>query len=174
MKTPLLILFLLTIPALTFGHAVSFDQTIQQIARGQGVTEVADIDCQEVTDDQFEVLGDAVMGVMHPNEQDHELMDQMMGGEGSPSLKAAHILMGKKYLGCVSGMTGMMGMMEMMGGMGSGSGMGMGMGSGPMGISWGSGLASGNIWLVWSFQILFLAALVLAVIALAKWVFGKR
>lgn len=178
MKKLLLISSLLVIPSFVFGHAISFDQTVGEIMKTQGVSEISEIDCQKVTNDQFEILGDAVMGVMHPNEQDHELMDQMMGGEGSQSLKAAHVFMGKRYLGCVSGMMGMMGgtgsSYGMMGqnqsvGFGAGTGMGYGM----MGTGWGSGLTAGSFWFAWIFQILSLAAVILVIIALAKWVFKR-
>ncbi|MDP2926728.1 MAG: hypothetical protein Q8N65_01145 [bacterium] len=174
MKKLFLFSFLLVVPFFVFAHSVSFDQTTGEIMKAQGVSEISDIDCQKATDDQFEVLGDAVMGVMHPNEQDHELMDQMMGGQGSPSLKAAHILMGKRYLGCLSGTAGY-GMMSGFGMMGGGmlapyqsGAFGSGMGTG-----WGSNLTAGSFWFAWIFQILSLAAIILIIIALVKWVFKK-
>src|SRR3989344_9516564 len=63
------------------------------------------------------------MEQMHPGEA-HEMMDQMMGGEGSESLRQVHINMAKR-LYCNEGVGGMMGggMMNMMMGnnmMGSG------------------------------------------------------
>jgi len=49
----------------------------------------------QITDDQFEILGDYFMELML--EEDHEYMDEMMGGEGSESLRIAHINMGKRF-----------------------------------------------------------------------------
>ena len=41
--------------------------------------------CDQLTEEQLEAIGDYYMEQMHPGEA-HELMDKMMGGEGSESL----------------------------------------------------------------------------------------
>src|SRR3990167_9029512 len=81
------------------------------------------ISCSELTNEQLEDIGDYYMEQMHPGEA-HEYMDEMMGGEGSESLKQVHINMAKR-LYCNEDVGGMMGggMMNMMMGnnmMGSG------------------------------------------------------
>ena len=53
------------------------------------------IDCQTLTSPQLELIGEYYMEQMHPGEA-HEFMDQMMGGEGSESLKQVHINMAKR------------------------------------------------------------------------------
>ena len=104
-----------------------------EIEEGKVLVE-SEIGCDKLTDEQFEAIGEYYMEQMHP-EESHELMDNMMGGEGSESLKQVHINMAKQ-LYCNEDVGGMMGggMMNMMTGnnmMGSG-GMGM-MGSGIIG-----------------------------------------
>jgi len=167
-------------PGLVFAHTgASLEDILSEIKNSQNVSENSQIKCENVSEQNFEELGDAVMGVMHPDEQQHELMDNMMGGEGSQSLKAAHIYMGKQYLGCTSGISGsgmmggggMMGMMGMMGGggmMGSGSNYQNMMGWGSAGFGWN--------WLALIFQFLFLFLIILAIVALIKWisVMGKK
>ncbi len=70
------------------------------------------IPCNELTENQLEILGDYYMEQMHPGEV-HERMDAMMGGEGSESLKQVHINMGLRFYcggnkGYYGGMMGMM------------------------------------------------------------------
>jgi len=89
---------------------------LQEIYQTQNIDAQAQIDCGQVTDDQFEKLGDAYMGVMLPDQQQHETMDAMMGGEGSESLRTAHINMGRSYLGCWSNYNSGPVYMPMMGG----------------------------------------------------------
>lgn len=71
--------------------------------------------CDDLNDEDLEALGEYFMEQMHPGEQ-HEVMDTMMGGEGSESLRLAHINMGQAFY-CGTGTMGM-GMMGsgMMGG----------------------------------------------------------
>ncbi|MBS3113764.1 hypothetical protein J4448_01560 [Candidatus Woesearchaeota archaeon] len=85
--------------------------------------------CSQLTENQLEILGDYLMEQMHPGEA-HELMDRMMGGEGSATLRQTHINMARR-LYCnenINMMSG--GMMNMMnynfgyGMMGSGYGLG--------------------------------------------------
>lgn len=150
--------------------SVSLESVLSEIKTSQNVSETSQIKCEKINDGQFEQLGEAVMAVMHPDEKEHELMDQMMGGGGSQSLKAAHIMMGKRYLGCYSGTTGMMGsnnmmgMGDMMGGNGMMGGYGM-MGQGSYFYGWN--------WLGFVYQFLFLFLLILAITALIKWLSKK-
>ena len=155
-------------PVLVFAHTgASLEDILSEIKNSQNVSENSQIKCENVSEQNFEELGDAVMGVMHPDEQQHELMDNMMGGEGSQSLKAAHIYMGKQYLGCTSGISGS-GMMGGGGMMGSGSNYQNMMGWGSAGFGWN--------WLALIFQFLFLFLIILAIVALIKWisVMGKK
>lgn len=54
------------------------------------------IPCSELNENQLEILGDYYMEQMHPGEA-HEYMDEMMGGEGSESLRQIHINMGIRF-----------------------------------------------------------------------------
>lgn len=114
-------------------HESNFSETKQLIDSG--------ISCNNLDDQDLEAIGEYYMEQMHPGEA-HELMDKMMGGEGSETLKQMHINMAKTiYCGESEGMIDsgdMMGMMSMMGGgMMSGQNMqGSMMGSGGSGFGY--------------------------------------
>ena len=92
-----------------FDHGQDLDQILGQLLDKYQTEKIQDLPCNKITDDDFEDLGDAFMESIHPG-QAHESMDRMMGGEGSASLRQAHIHMGQNYLGCNSiGAGGMMG-----------------------------------------------------------------
>jgi len=98
--------------SLALAHEHNFAETKQLIDSGIG--------CDKLTDEQLEAIGDYYMEQMHPGEA-HEMMDKMMGGEGSESLRQAHINMAKKLycnedIGEMMGSGNMMGMMNMAGG----------------------------------------------------------
>jgi len=80
-------------------HGESLELVLSEILKNQNVDKIQNIDCKNVSDEDFERLGDAVMEQQHPGEA-HERMDEMMGGEGSDSLSQVHINMGANYLGC--------------------------------------------------------------------------
>ena len=87
-----------------------------EIEEGKKLVE-SKISCDKLSNEQLEAIGDYYMEQMHPGEA-HELMDNMMGGEGSESLRQVHINMAKGiYCGESSGM---MQMMMNMGGSGGG------------------------------------------------------
>ncbi len=54
------------------------------------------IPCEDLTEEQLELIGDYFMEQMHPGEA-HEVMDEMMGGEGSESLRLMHINMAESF-----------------------------------------------------------------------------
>lgn len=82
------------------GHGASLDEVLTEILTSQQVESTDQINCNKISEHQLEELGDAVMSEMHPNNEIHERMDAMMGGEGSESLKQAHINMALNYLKC--------------------------------------------------------------------------
>jgi uncharacterized membrane protein len=111
----------------------TLDDALKDIQQSQGIKPGESVDCSKVTDKQFEEVGDGFMSVVHPNRQQHDFMDRMMGGDGSQSLAYMHRMMGARYLGCYNnddydgyGMGNMMGYGMM------GNGFGYGMGPGKM------------------------------------------
>ena len=107
-KISIIVIFsmLLLSVSLVSAHEHNFAETKQLIDSGIG--------CDKLTDEQLESIGDYYMEQMQPGEA-HEMMDQMMGGEGSESLRQVHINMAKR-LYCNEDVGGMMGggMMNMM------------------------------------------------------------
>ena len=84
-----------------------------EIEEGKILAE-SNVSCNSLNDAQLEAIGEYYMEQMHPGEA-HELMDSMMGGEGSESLRQMHIYMAKRlYCGEYGNNYGMMG--NMMGG----------------------------------------------------------
>ncbi len=114
MKKTILILAIFLLSIITVVAQESHDSEIEE---GKKLVE-SKISCDKLSNEQLESIGDYYMEQMHPGEA-HEIMDNMMGGEGSESLKQVHINMAKRlycnenvYIGY-----GMMGSGGMMGGM---------------------------------------------------------
>ena len=153
-------IFLLNVSPVS-AHEHDFIETKQLIDSG--------ITCDKLTDEQLEAIGDYYMEQMHPSEA-YEMMDQMMGGEGSDSLKQIHIQMAKRFY-CNEDVGGMMQMM---------------MGGGMMG-DWSNSSALNNNFtnpmsmmnfgfapFGWIFMILFWALIIAGIVALIKWIANQN
>ena len=126
------------------------------------------LECKDLTNDNYAVLGEYFMGQSIGNTQRHALMNQMMtnmmGEEGEEQM---HIAMGKRLSGCEpnaqvpSNGVGFMPMMWMMGGGGNSM----------MGTGWGNMMGGWNGFglLGWIPMLLFWTLLILGVVALLRY-----
>jgi putative membrane protein len=151
----------------------TLESVLKDVRASQGLSEDETINCHEVTNEQMERLGEALMDIVYPNRDEHALMDRMMGGDDSASLALMHRMMGARYLGCYSGdirgpaipgmgvMGGMMGYGGWQGGPMMGRGITGAMGHGHWGfMPWGWGS-----FLVWA---VIIAAVILIVYFLIR------
>lgn len=109
LKNFIFIVIVIMITSLTFAHEDNQLNKAEEIIK-------SGIPCNELTEEQFEVLGDYYMEKMHPGEA-HEIMDRMMSNGDPERLRQMHIAMGKSIY-CndnypeIPVMGGMMGMMN--------------------------------------------------------------
>lgn len=87
-------------PATEDDKSQNLDSLVNEVMQQQGVKSKDEIDCQKLSQGQLEDIGDAWMDNHLGSSAAHEQMDKMMGGEGSESLRQAHIRMGESYLNC--------------------------------------------------------------------------
>ena len=80
------------------GHGRSIESIVEEIVRAQGVSSIDAVDPDAVSPSLLEELGDSVMDEMIDDEQQHEWIDEMMGGEGSAQLAAMHRWIGYNYI----------------------------------------------------------------------------
>ena len=116
------------------------------------------LSCENLTEEQLEILGDYYMEQMHPGEL-HEIMDERIGGEGSESLRQAHISMGLAFY-CGEHQYMSIGMMNLMMGRGTTGYAGM------MGNYYDN--TNGSNAFAWLFNFLLIAGLVLLIVLLVK------
>lgn len=143
----------------TSTQSEEMNNVLQGIYSSQNATSQEQLDCDKVSADQFEKLGDAYTSVMLPNERQHRAMEIMMGGKGSANLRQANFFMGQLYLGCWPNNS------EMMGGWSS-SMMGNYFGWPMMGSYFGG--------FGWLFMILFWVLIIAGIILLARWLGGQN
>ena len=183
---------LLFVPSSTFAQgmmnwtstpsgAVSDDHTAQEEAEGKEIWEklqAKQLECKNLTDEQYGFLGEYFMGQSIGDTQRHAFMNQMMmnmmGEEGEEQM---HIAMGKRMSGCEpnaqvpSSGAGFMPMMNMMmaplrqGFEGQGGG-----GNPMMGFGWNNMMGGwGGFGLGWLSMLLFWGILILGVVALIRY-----
>ena len=126
MKTKIFGTILIVLIALSFLVAAHSEEDFTQ---AENLIQ-SKISCDQLSDEQLEMIGDYYMEQIHPGDA-HEAMDEMMGGEGSESLKQMHIAMARDfYCGDYENTpSGMMGTM-----MGHNYDYGSGIGAGMMGV----------------------------------------
>jgi len=101
---PAIILFLFLMPFVLKACGIGdMDTVMGGIFAEQKVAEIGQLDCGKISAEQYQQTGEAYMNVMVPNKEQHELMDRMLGGEGSDSLNNFHAYLGRQYLGCSEG-----------------------------------------------------------------------
>jgi hypothetical protein len=79
-------------------HGKPIEVVLQEIRERQGLGPDDSIDPRKVSKKDLEELGEAVMSIMHPDPDEHRLMDDMMGGEGSARLARMHRRIAFNYL----------------------------------------------------------------------------
>lgn len=128
--------------------------------------------CQQLSRDQYETIGEHVMGRMLGSTANHEAMDeQIRTTTGASGEAQAHVFMGQRFSGCATGAApvafgSMMGMMGTYSGA-NGSGMGNGrngFGSDMMGGS-GSRASGDNDWSTTTTVLVILLAVLTAAFA---------
>lgn len=153
----ILSIFLLAFSSFALAHAGDEEE----INLGKALVEEK-VPCNELSEVQLEAIGEYVMEQMHPGEA-HELMDKMMGGEGSQQLTLTHIQMARQvYCNEATPFTGMMRYGYMMG---QGGMMRMMFGSGAGMMGWGFGYGE---WWMLLLLILLLALIILVVLWIVK------
>ena len=153
---------------------VGFAAAAEDFSEGRQLVE-SKADCSTLSDSQLEAIGEYLMEQMHPGAA-HERMDAMMGGEGSESLRNAHMQMAQViYCGrtdvslTYGGMMGM-GMMGGYGMMGSGGMMSGNWQGAPYGMM-GYGYPDSSGWSI--FDILLLILLVGLIVAVYLHIWSK-
>ena len=157
--------------------APSGDHTAQEEAEGKEVWQKMgreELECKDLTDEQFAALGEYFMGEMtgDAHEAMNAMMTRMMGEEGEEQM---HVVMGKRMSGCGGDGTlpmGNAGMMMPMMGMMMGNGMMRGWSNGyapdTMSSMMGYGF-SGFAPFGMIFMILWWVLIIAGIVALVKW-----
>lgn len=172
LKLLAIIISILIVPVFVLADSEKNHQN--EIERGRQLV-ASKASCDELTEEDLEAIGEYLMEQMHPGES-HEAMHQMMGmEEGTEYHKNFHVNMAKNMYCGETGTMGMMGSGGMMGAMPM-MNMVKGDGNSTMGnmMGWNNlGMGSGWGWFGWAFMILFWILIIIAIIALIKWLINQ-
>ncbi|MDP3728919.1 MAG: hypothetical protein Q8R18_05730 [bacterium] len=157
-----IIIFSLLVFLLIFSFAsvvVAEEGHEEEIEQGRLIVE-AKTSCDELSDEQLEVVGEYYMDLMHPGAL-HDAMHEMMGlEEGTERHSQFHIALAERmYCGEYSNTNGMMS-----------SGM---MGYGMMSMMYGPGYFGYSFWSFWNFISFVFMAFIFALVFLAVYVLIK-
>ncbi len=162
-----------------FGNSATSSSTVsstaQEEAEGKAIwdkLQSKQLECKNLTDDNFDVLGEYVMGQSIGNTERHAAMNQMMqnmmGQNGETQM---HISLGKRSSGCDTNASFPSGYgLPMMGWMMGGGGNPM-MGYGGWN-NWGNMMGWGGFGFGWIFMIIFWILIILGVVALIRYLMG--
>ncbi|MBT4539354.1 hypothetical protein HOI26_04025 [Candidatus Woesearchaeota archaeon] len=158
------LIFLLILSVFSLAHGEETFSQAEDIIKDK-------VPCEDLSDEQLESLGDYYMEQMHPGES-HTSMDEMMGGEGSESLRQVHISMARNfYCGEHQGTSGIMGSM-MSGGMMSSNGGQILQNQGGMGQMM-NGNFMGTGWLWWIFMVLIWGLIIAGIVFVILWAYQR-
>lgn len=149
-----------------------YEHTIREEVEGKelwGKLQAKEINCTDLTNEQFGALGEYFMGLMMGDSHAamNAMMTQMHGEEGEEQM---HIVMGKRLSGCStaadfpSGGTGFMPMMNMM--MGGGN-FGFNSMNNMMNFGYGFGFFG------WIFMVLWWVLIIAGIVVLVRWLSGR-
>ncbi|MBI2034061.1 MAG: SHOCT domain-containing protein [Candidatus Liptonbacteria bacterium] len=147
---------------MNMNNTAADDHTAKEEAEGQalwGKFQAKEIDCSDLTEENFAVLGEYFMGLMlgDSHEAMNQMMISMMGEDGE---EAMHVVLGKRLSGCDKSAafpiasSGFMPMMQIMGG-GTNNMMNFGYGLGLFG---------------WLFMVIWWALVIAGIVALIRWI----
>lgn len=170
----------------TDGTASDVSQTAQDETAGRTIflrLKDGSVDCSDLKDDDFDLLGDYYMRAMVGDTASHDAMNRTMAQRlGEDGEKQMHVAMGKRLSGCdpaaaVPTNAGSYWPM-MYGGMMSGGGMMGRWGFGDLNTETWHGISGGPS-ILWGLSMLLTLALVwtvliLAILALLKWIRGSK
>jgi putative membrane protein len=101
---------IITLASLTFSWHNAFAQglnaedalqsVLKEIRQTLRIDSMTKIDCRKVSYDQLVELGEVILSIIHPDENERVVIDKLVGGKGSEEYTAMVYRLGARYLGC--------------------------------------------------------------------------
>lgn len=80
----------------------SFQTQLNDLLKSQNAASPTQLDCQQISDEQFTSLGDSWISDRVNNQNLDQYMEQRMGGEDSSTVKNMFQLLGRRLIGCLN------------------------------------------------------------------------